>query len=101
MGRKHELTQREYAGPVAVTDNRSGYFAGGRWNIFRHIVEQRIEKGEILNRYQWRAHIALSDGRKIWKGDSERRIVELWLKDKILELTDHTKITFKEQKRKD
>lgn len=98
---KHKtLTQRNYNGPTANTKNTSGNFPGGRWNIFKHLIEQRVEDGKVVNRYQWRAHIALHDGTKYWKGDSDRRIMELWLKDKIIELSDHTKIIYTETPKK-
>lgn len=66
-----------------------GRFPGGSWHVFPHVIEKSYEGGEIVERVLWRGVVATKrDGRLHWKASVERRIVELWVRDKVRELRE-------------
>ena len=66
-----------------------GRFPGGSWHVFPHVVEKSYEDGEIVERMIWRGVVATKRDRKLhWKASTDKRIVELWVRDKVRELRE-------------
>ena len=63
-----------------------GKFPGGTWHIFPHVLEKTYDGRDIVERTSWRGVVALKrDGKMYWKASQDKRIVELWVRDKIKE----------------
>lgn len=69
-----------------------GKFPGGTWHIFPHVIEKTYEDGRIVERTTWRGVVAVkSTGKMWWKASNDKRIIELWIRDKKKECQEFQK----------
>lgn len=66
--------------------SEGGKFPGGTWHIFEHVVDKVYVNGTIEERKLWRGVVHIKHNDKFyWKGNADKHIIELWIRDKILE----------------
>lgn len=82
---------KHYDGRKLDTSKDRGTFPGGSWSIFRHTIDQKVNRDELKEKILWRA-VIFSKGKKTWKAGKDRDTVELWLRDHIKEYTDYSKL---------
>lgn len=66
------------------SEAEGGSFGGGTWHIFPHVLETKLVNGEVHERKTWRGVVHTNyDDKRYWKANIDKRIVELWVKDKV------------------
>lgn len=80
-------------------DAEGGKFHGGTWHVFPHSIEKTYVDGEIVDRILWRGVVyTKKDGKLHWKASQDKKVVERWVKDKIVEFFDFPKPKQREEK---
>ena len=78
-----------------------GKFPGGTWHIFPHVIEKTYVDGEIVERVTWRGVVRVKSSDKMyWKASQDKRIIELWMRDKIKECREFKMPTRKDREPK-
>lgn len=77
-----------------------GKFPGGTWHIFPIEENQRYVNGELKSNKCWRGVIWIkSTDKLIWKAAVDKKVIERWVKDKIVECRELPKPKIRENER--